>query len=137
MSSTFGRPENTPRCRRRPVSPAPPAPGTGEGLALSGRSFGARRQPAGSAPQPDLLGEFRAARGVVWRNHRIIRREPPFYTVFVRRHIIGRPQVPLQHLQFLAVLEADKEFRSYRFSNRHRGLRRLKLWLRHLTLEPF
>ena len=45
--------------------------------------------------------------------------------------------MPLQHLQFLAILQADKEFRGHRFSNRHRRFGRLKLWLRYLTFEPF
>src|SRR5512144_2013132 len=61
----------------------------------------------GFAAQPDLLRELRPPLGVSRRDHRIVGGQTPLRPVLVRRHVVGRPQVTFQHLQFLAVFQAD------------------------------
>ena len=49
----------------------------------------------------------RCASGIVRRHHRIVRRQAPAGAVFVRRQLVARAQIALQHLQLLAVFQAD------------------------------
>src|SRR5258705_12109321 len=83
-----------------------------------------RRVAAPAAPQPDLLGDFRALFGVFRRDHRVVRRQPPFGAILIRRQTVGRAQMPLQHLELLAVFEADQKLWRDRFADLHGGLYR-------------
>src|SRR5436190_21858177 len=55
----------------------------------------ARGMPAGAAPETNLLGKFGALLGIFGRHHRIVLRQPPFRTIFVRRQAVGRAQMTL------------------------------------------
>ena len=63
--------------------------------------------------------------GIVRSDHRVIRRQSPFRPILVRRQVIGSFQMPLEHLQLLAVLEADDMVGLNRLLDRHRRLQRL------------
>src|SRR5512132_1282438 len=51
------------------------------------------------------------------------RRASPRLSVFLRRHVVRCPQMPLQHFQLLAILEADEVV------GRDRLLRFRRFWL--------
>src|SRR3712207_4322080 len=57
--------------------------------------------------EADLLGQRAALLGIVRSDHRIVGIEAPLLPIFVRGHLVMRHQVPLQHLQLLAVFQAD------------------------------
>src|SRR5690606_27364238 len=59
--------------------------------------------------ETDFLGQLAALLGVVRRHHGIIGGKLPALAVILRRHAVGGAQMALQHLQLLAVLEADDE----------------------------
>ena len=59
------------------------------------------------APEPKLVGEVRTRLGVIGGDHRVFRGKAPLGTVFVRGQAVRRLQMPLEHLQLLAVLKAD------------------------------
>src|SRR3978361_1961650 len=59
--------------------------------------------------QTHFLCEPGARGGIVRRDHRVFRRQAPFFAVLLRRHIVLRPQMTLQRLEFLAVYETDQE----------------------------
>ncbi len=65
--------------------------------------------------------------GVVRRHHRVFGAKPPSPAILLRGHVVCRFQVPLQHLQPLAVLEADDVVMEYRFPDRDGGLRPFRL----------
>src|ERR1700760_2177117 len=67
--------------------------------------FAAAHAPA----EADLLGKGTAPRGIGRRHHRIVGRQAPALAVVVRAHVVARAQVALQHLQLLAVFQADDE----------------------------
>src|SRR5258707_585316 len=104
--------------RSRPLKMTRPgADGTGPFLFVPGRgrqagkravSGGLAATPAALAaavaPQPDLFGEGRALGRVVRRDHRIVGGQAPAMPVLVGGHVVGGAQMPLQHLQFLAIL---------------------------------
>ena len=54
------------------------------------------------------------------RHHRIVGPQPPLRPVLLRRHAVGGHQMPLQHLQLLAVLKADDVVVGDRPPDRHR-----------------
>src|SRR5205814_703481 len=69
---------------------------------------GALAAPApGPRAEADLLGQPAALAGIIWRDHRVIRRQRPAFAILLGGHVVGGLQVPLQHLQALAVFEAD------------------------------
>src|SRR6185369_16254385 len=61
--------------------------------------------------------------------HRVVRRQIPALAVLFGRHVVGGAQMPLQHLQLLAVLEADDVVRRDRLLDRHRRIRPFRHWL--------
>src|SRR3546814_16946595 len=73
---------------------------------------------AAAAPRlrakPDSLRQLATLFGVVWRHHRIVRRQAPSFAILLRRHAIGRSQMPLQHLQLLAILQTYNVIRHHR-----------------------
>ena len=69
--------------------------------------------------QADLLGQVGAVLGVIGRHHGIIGGKAPTLAVFLGRHVVGRVQMALQHLQFLAVFQADDIVREHGFFRRH------------------
>src|SRR5882757_7931304 len=81
-----------------------------------------RRLLATFAAEAIVLGETRARRRIVGRDHRIVRRQAPLLPIFFRGHIVMGPQVALQRLEFLAVLETDDVVRRNGFPHRNRGL---------------
>ncbi len=101
----------------------------------------------GFTAEAHALGQCRARRGVVWRDHRIVRRQAPFDTVFVRRQTVVGRQMPLQRLELLPVIQADNVVRrdrspdghswigSFRFFRRGAGGRSLQCRLSSLTRE--
>src|SRR3712207_3223784 len=54
-----------------------------------------------------LLGEFRARLRVVRGDHRIVDRKAPFLAILLRGHVVLGPEVALERLELLPVLEAD------------------------------
>ena len=72
-----------------------------------------------------LLGELRAGRSVVRRNHRIVRRQAPLFPVLLGRHAVLGAQVSLQRLELLAVVEADQEVRRDGLADGYGGCRLL------------
>ena len=72
------------------------------------------------AAEADLLGERLTLRRVARRHHRVIGFEAPPRAVILGRHAVVGHQVPLQHLQLLAVLEADDVVVGHRAPDRHR-----------------
>ena len=78
------------------------------------------REPAGTLPrrlnalflaagaEAHLLGEIRAGARIVRRDHRVVVRQAPLLAVFFRRQVVVGAQVPLQRLELLAVLQADR-----------------------------
>src|SRR5260221_6168908 len=83
-----------------------------------------------AAAEADLLGEGRALRGVIWRHHWVIGRETPFDAVIVRRHAVGRAQMPFEHLQLLAVFQANQVFGRDRLADWDGRLERILLGIR-------
>jgi len=73
-------------------------------------------------PEPDRLGERAALIGIARRDHRVVGRQAPALAVVVRRHVVGAFQMPLEHLQLPAILEADDVVGHHRPLDRHRGL---------------
>ena len=94
-----------------------------------------RRLTPGAAAEPDSFGKFRALLSVVRSDHRIICRKTPLCPVFFGRHVIGRPEMPLQHLQLLPVFKANEVIGRDRFADRHCGFERFRLRLRCLAFE--
>ena len=90
----------------------------GEESAVSGCLLGAAR-----GAKADLLGQLAALLGVVWRDHRIVGGQAPTLTVLIGRHVVGRFKMPLQHLQFFAILETDDVIGRDRAAHRHGGFR--------------
>src|SRR3954452_3708630 len=72
-----------------------------------------------------LLRKLRAGGGVIGRDHRIIRRQAPLLPVLLGSHVVLRPQMPLEGLELLAILETDDVVWRDRFLQRHGGLERL------------
>src|SRR3546814_4889388 len=66
---------------------------------------------AGAGAEADLLGQLAALAGIVGGDHGVVRRQAPALAVILRRHVVGRLEVALQHFQLLAVFKADAEFR--------------------------
>ena len=66
-----------------------------------------RLGPGLLAPEADLLGERRALGGIIRSDHGVIGWQPPFRAIFFGRQAVSGAQVTLEHLQFLAVFEAD------------------------------
>ncbi len=95
---------------------------------LSNPARRARRQAATRAAgaEADLLGQGGPMLGVVRRHHRVVGAQAPALAILVRRHVVGAHQVALQHLQLLAVLQADDVVREDGFLDRHRRLRPLR-----------
>ena len=60
----------------------------------------------GLAPQTDLDRKAAALLGILRRHHRIVRRQAPFGTIFVRGDAIVRHKMALEHLELLAVIKA-------------------------------
>lgn len=56
--------------------------------------------------KPHLFRKFRSLLGVVRRDHRIVRRQPPLCTVRIRRETLAS-QMPFQRAIRLPVFEAD------------------------------
>jgi hypothetical protein len=79
-----------------------------------------RRRWSRLAAEADLLRERLALRRVARRSHRVVPPEPPALAVFLRRHAVIGHQVALEHLQLLAVLEADDVVVGDRAADRHR-----------------
>src|SRR5208283_5753400 len=52
-----------------------------------------------------LLRQIGARFGVIGRDHRVIGGKTPFFAVFLRRKSVLRPEMALQRLELLAVLE--------------------------------
>src|SRR3954471_16456958 len=75
--------------------------------------------------EPHLFRKMRARGRVVRGNRGIVRRQPPFFAVLLRRHIVLRAQVTLEGLEFLSVLETDDVIRRNRLLDRDRRLGRL------------
>ena len=100
----------------------------GRGVAAAQASVLRRRFGFGSggrrrgrlAAEADLPGERLPLRRVVRRHHRVVPLEPPPLAVLLGRHPVIGHQVPLQHLQLLAVLEADDVVVGHRAADRHR-----------------
>ena len=57
--------------------------------------------------------------GVVGRHHGVFGAKSPSLAVLRRGHVECRLQVPLQHFQLFAVLEADDVIMEHRFFYRH------------------
>ena len=78
------------------------------------RGWRPKGQPPAGLSRPraeaDRLGERRSLLGIFRRDHRIVRVEAPFGAILFRAHAICRLQMPFQHFQFLAVLQADDVF---------------------------
>ena len=91
---------------------------------------GGGRAAAGLGAQAYLLRQGRAVLGVVGRHHGIVRRQPPPLPVLVGREIVGRLEMPLQHLQLLAVLQADQVLGRHRLLDRDGRLRAFGFRLR-------
>src|SRR5690349_21541693 len=72
---------------------------------LPGRSGGAAALRLGAKSQ--FARELAALFGVVRRDHGIVRRQAPALAILLRRHVVRRLEVALEHLQLLAVLETD------------------------------
>src|SRR5712691_13064317 len=81
--------------------------------------------PTALLAQSHLLGEVGAGSRVVRRHHRVIRRQPPFLAVLLRRHVVLGAQVALERLEFLSVLETNDMVGRDRLLDRYGGLRRL------------
>src|SRR6266404_8182644 len=94
-------------------------------LLLRGRALAGLATVAAS--EANLLCEGRALCRVIWRDHRVIGREAPFNPVIVGSHAVGRTKMPFQHLQLLAVFQADQVFGSDRLADRNGRLERLML----------
>ncbi len=127
-----GRPDRRPRRKAVKYPRLFVRSGPGRRLLAAAAALG----PGPLAAQPDLLGEFGALLGVVGRHHRIVRRQTPLCPILVGCQIVSSANVPLQHLQLLAVLEADDVVGCHRAADRHRRLRRLGLRLAGAALQP-
>ena len=75
---------------------------------LGGTGF---RRCGSSRPtaQADLPGEHRALCGIGRRHHRIVPGQPPAAPIVLGCHVVPSGQMPLEHLEFLAVFQADDE----------------------------
>ena len=60
------------------------------------------------AAQADLLRELPAGRGIVGRDHRVVRGKIPPCAILVGRQVVFGRQVPLEHFHLLAAVEADE-----------------------------
>src|SRR5262252_1740932 len=58
-----------------------------------------------------LFSKLRSRRRIVWRDHRVVRRQSPFFAILFRGHIVLTAQVPSQGFKLLAVLQADEVIR--------------------------
>jgi hypothetical protein len=95
--------------------------GLGAGLRLGlVRHLGLGRPASARAAQTDLLGERRAARGIVRRHHRVIGRQSPFLAVLSGGQPIGGLEMPLEHLHLLPVFERDQVVGRDRLPDRNR-----------------
>src|SRR3954467_2170887 len=100
---------------------------------MASRSGSSRGSVLGlTRAKSDLLGEGGALFGVFGGYHRVVGVEAPLLAVLLRRHAIGRSQVPLQHLQLLSVFQADNIVGKYRLADRHERLRFLGRFRRRL-----
>src|SRR5258708_24657661 len=68
-----------------------------------------RAAPPGAGAETDLFGQPRTLGRVVGRHHGIVGRQLPAFAIFLGRHVEGRLEMPLQHLELLAVFETDDE----------------------------
>src|SRR6185295_5339840 len=93
--------EQRPRARK-----APSPPGRGRRLREGPGPLFLRRALALGA-EADLLGEGATLLGIIGGDHRIVGVEAPLLPILVRRQVVMGHQVPLEHLQLLAVFETD------------------------------
>jgi hypothetical protein len=100
-------------------------PEIGCGNGRIGTSTGKLFPPAALLAEPHVLGKLGTRRGIVRRHHRIVRRQPPFFAILLRRHVVLRAQMTLERFEFLAVLQADDVIGRDRPFHRHRRLQRL------------
>lgn len=70
-----------------------------------------------------LLGELRSGRRVVRRHHGVVRRKAPFLPVLLWCHVVLGPQVPLERLELLSVLQTNNVVGGYGFLDCDRRLR--------------
>src|ERR1700761_1065712 len=75
--------------------------------------------------QPDVLRQLAALLGVVRRDQRIVGRQTPTLAILLGREIVGRLEMPLEHLQLLAILETDQIVGMDRLLDRNGRLRPL------------
>ena len=115
------------RQRRLPPQAASAPLSSGPGLRPRRTGLAGAFASAGLRPRPIFFASEERRIGVVRRHHRVVGRQAPTSRGTASgRHVVGRPKVPLQHLQLLAVLQTDDELGKHRTPHRYRGLRLLR-----------
>ena len=122
------RPTASPRIGRRTAAPGASLrqrrPSCGPRRDVTGRRLGGRRfrcyRSGRLAAKADLPGECRARRGVGRCYHRVVLGQAPAAPIVLGRHVVPGGQMPLEHLEFLAVFQADDEILLDRLLDRHR-----------------
>ena len=74
---------------------------------------------AGLPTKANLLGKLAATFGILRSHHRIILRQFPFFTVFLRRKVMRCSEMPLERLQLIPVLKTDDVVGLHRSTNWH------------------
>ena len=92
-------------------------------LRRSSRCRYSGRDPRAPTPETDALGMLDFIPRIAGRGHRVVRRQAPPGAVLVRRHVVVRAEIPLQHAQPFAVFEADDVVVADRFLDRYGWLR--------------
>src|SRR4051794_6489879 len=105
---------------RAVATAAPSMHGSGDGPAAACARLGA---------EADLLREAGALLRVGRGDHRVVVGQAPPLAVLLGRHVVAGLEMPLEHLQLLAVLEADDVIRHHRLLDRHGGGELLRLLL--------
>ena len=78
-----------------------------------------RGAPTALLAKTHLLGEARAGRGVIRRDHRVVRCQTPLFAVLLGCHFVLCAQMPLQGLELLSVFQAHDVFRRHRAPRRN------------------
>src|SRR3954466_9058653 len=93
-----------------------------------GRWLGLRLDRLGALAlltQAQALSQFGARRSVVGGHHRVIRTQAPLGPILVGGQVVDRPQMPLQRLEPLPVIQTHDVVRLNRLLDRNRGRFRL------------
>jgi len=73
----------------------------------------------GFTTETDFLGKFLPLGSIARRYHWVVVLQSPFRAIVFWRHAIGSHQMPLEHLQFLAVFKTDNVVLCDRLLDRH------------------